>query len=183
MFFRTVFALSLVVASAAIANAHAQSPARTEAKPGMLLFYTPLHRDTAILRALFARADAQNRFASIGWYTLYTGGKGLPSQLELPPGRYGIVWVQAGGKRYTGKLLERKNIISGEGDLYQPLAVFTIRPGEVVDAGHLVLLQGDGRRFRTRIEPTPPEALKLLAEKFPAIYKARITRTMVPLPR
>jgi len=123
----------------------------------------------------------------------------VPSRIELPAGEYGIVRVSCDrdrglGANYRARIAKRGSIIDGSGAVYeQPIAVFTVAPGEVVDIGSLsfasrprpapipTVLPRIGSppgAFAGVVSPIPDLWLKNLAEADPGLYEARIQRPM-----
>jgi len=122
----------------------------------------------------------------------------VPSRIELPAGEYGIVRVscvrERGGANYNARIAKRGSIIDGSGAVYeQPIAAFTVAPGEVVDIGSLSFasrprpaptptalprIGSSPGAFAGVVSPIPDLWLKNLAEADPRLYEARIARPM-----
>jgi hypothetical protein len=160
--------------------------ARAENK-GIVLISTSLRCPSVIAR--LARMSDQGRYAQlndlVALDTLLMDNKGGPSRLALTPGRYGITSLKCPRETYVAQATERRDILLGIGDIFdKPLATFDVSAGEVVDVGHLEVMEGRSRvtgrsyTFSTVAMPMPPSMLQKLAENYPELHKVRITRLM-----
>ena len=120
----------------------------------------------------------------------------LPGQLTLPAGHYGIVelkvldetnYAARRGRRreYHAQNLKLEGLLLTK--VYErPMATFTVEAGEVVDIGSIQVLDGPIQQgliekkglFAVKVTPIPEVTLKNLAERSPALAKARLVRTM-----
>lgn len=119
----------------------------------------------------------------------YVNVIGLTGEAKLPPGNYAIVEVTAPPIRMQSGLMYRYvtyQCRAGEPTYETPLlypaydkaiATFTVKPGEVVDIGTLRVRASD-KTCVAQVGPTPATKFKELAEKQPALYKARVVRPM-----
>jgi hypothetical protein len=151
-----------------------------------LLFHAIVndHDDASQVGIWLAPRDRSGRYKVLRGFVV---GVGMTGQAKLPAGQYAV--VEAYSMKY--------NLIIGTGNTYRfrasepklegimldpvydkAIALFTLKPGEVVDVGSL-RVRGNEKNFSAQVGPLPPDALKKLAEKEPALYKARVVRPMV----
>ena len=120
----------------------------------------------------------------------------LPGQITLPAGHYGIVELKALDEiNYAARKGRRREYIARnmtlEGPLLtkvyeRPIATFTVEAGEVVDIGNIQVIDGPTQQglfdqkgsFAVKVGPMPEALLKNLADRSPALAKARVMRTM-----
>jgi hypothetical protein len=173
-----------------------QAGLRDESK-SVVLMHTALHEYcNGFIQATLARRDDAGQWVRGDAYTTLRGvfdSPGLPSQLVLPAGEYGIVRLNCRGgsvwnnRGYYVKQLTRGSIVDGSGATFdKPMATFKVLPGEVVDIGSLrlpstpprIVPGGITAEFVGVVAPMPEAYLQNLAAKNPDIYQRRVTRPM-----
>ena len=140
----------------------------------------------ALVEAIRSAAPGARVIALDASQRLWDDAIAAAGVLALPPGRYGIIALNCPRETYTAKLSERRDIFLGLGDIYdKPIATFEVNAGEVVDIGHLELITGRSGawgarsyKFAAVATPMAPAVLQKLAENYPDIYAARVTRLM-----
>ena len=161
---------------------------------GVVLLFTSLHKLRCLgVYARLGPPNASPNYASGEEIVIGTmlGKKNEPSAVALPAGRYGfqVFRCRLGVKTliFGGHLRERHNILTGVGDVSDPIATFTVKPHEVVDIGYLMIGKGPpgkvtlfGRQqtFNVAVRPMPPEFLREFAKDRPNLFKARVVRPM-----
>jgi hypothetical protein len=160
---------------------------------GVVILHTSLHDGACdTVQARLAQPDASGRYVAgelINLKLIIHRPK-LPSQITLPAGDYGFVALKCdrayANRFYTGRVTQAGNILDGSGAIYeQPIATFTVRPGEVVDIGSLQLpsrpnpaLWGLNSVFNAVVVPIPEPWMQTLAANNPTLYSMRVTRLM-----
>jgi len=120
-------------------------------------------------------------------------GPNGPSEIVLPAGDYGVVELVCSNlvtkrKReyYHARVTTDGNLITGEGTVYQqPIAKFSVLPGEFVDIGSINVstvrapdASGNNGEFAVTIAPIEDDWLHSLAAAKPKIYALRVQRLM-----
>jgi hypothetical protein len=190
--------LSCIVSGCALNSTYVQKTTQIEKlgadNKGIVILHTSLHDGPCdIVQARLAQPDASGRYVAGGLINLkfiYDRPKLLPSQITLPAGDYGFVALKCdrayANRFYTARVTQAGNILDGSGAIYeQPIATFTVGPGEVVDIGSLQLpsrpnpaLWGLNSVFNAVVVPIPEPWLQTLATNNPKLYSMRVTRLM-----
>lgn len=194
MFFRFTCLLALTFVMAGCANnptsiAAADSDSaldklRGENK-GLLLIHSSLHDGACFsLLATVARPDAEGRY--VGGEEIYlkriTNRPNEPTEVVLPAGDYGIVqldcWNSPHHRYFNARLATHGIILTSAQRVYeQPIAKFSLQPGEFVDVGSLQLTTSHGG-FQTYVLPIDEGQIQQLASAKPALYAHRVRRLM-----
>jgi hypothetical protein len=156
---------------------------------GIVLVDTSLQ--CAEMSAIAAHPDAEGHYVSGELITIvsvfYLNGE--PNQLVLPAGDYGLVHIRCQFGNVTRRLearpIKQGNILSGERAIYdQPIAKFSVRPGEIADIGSLQLpmsnsgLPGGQINFRAFVVPISESKLQAFAAHKPNLYAHLVRRPM-----
>jgi hypothetical protein len=171
---------------------------------GIVLVHTSLHEREGFskcdtITAWLAQAHESGVYIQIPGEQTLKGvmdfGMKMPSQIILLPGEYGIVGLSCGAHKrqenYNAKYARRP--AGSFGLAYeQPIAKFSVGPGEVVDIGslrlpsrrvapkNLIEMLGPARgEFAAVVQPIPDASLQHLASTSPHLFNARVVRPMV----
>lgn len=173
----------------------------------IVIVHTSLHDQQYLARcdgitANLAQRDSEGQYVLGQTVTLKAPFdlKQIPSRIEVPAGEYGIVRLacvhpRGNSSYFNAKVAKRGSIMDGSGTVFeQPIAVFTVAPGEVVDIGSLRLSRqprsttptlgerlapgGPPGAFIGLVTPIPDLWMKNLAEDDPKLYEARVVRPM-----
>jgi hypothetical protein len=189
--------LSVIVSGCALNSTYVPKTAQIEKlgadNKGIVILHTSLHDGACeSVQARLAQPDASGRYVAGGLINLksiYDLKKLLPSQITLPAGDYGFVDLKCNrayaNRFYTARVAQIGNILDGSGAIYeQPIATFTVRPGEIVDIGSLQLpsrpsaaLWGPNL-FNAVVVPIPEPWMQTMATNNPTLYSMRVTRLM-----
>ena len=157
---------------------------------GIVLIDTPLR--CAEMNAIVAHPDADGHYVTGETIAivsiLYLNGE--PNQLVLPAGDYGLVDITCSFANATRRFVARPTrsggLLSGEPAVYdQPIAKFSVRPGEIADIGSLQLqTSGSGflglqSNFLASVVPISESKLQAFADHKPALYSQLVRRPMV----
>lgn len=164
---------------------------------GLILIHTSLADGSCFeVVAKITQPDASGRY--VDGYEVYLRrppikGANGPSEIVLPSGDYGIVALECHNlttkremRSYNARVATRGNAISGEGTVYeQPIAKFSVQPGEFVDIGSINVLSvrtpdvvGQNGGFTATVTPIEGHWVQPLAAVKPRIYGFRVQRLM-----
>jgi hypothetical protein len=106
---------------------------------------------------------------------------------ELPAGEYGIVQMTC-SRLVLGGFGGSQAVLlgvpwapgsrGGRAVIARPLAIFTVRGGEVVNIGAIVASSSGPKTFTHKIGPIPPESLAQFEAAMPALSGRMVTRLM-----
>ncbi len=156
---------------------------------GVVLIDTSLH--CGQLDARVAHPGADGRYLSGETITIvsvfYLHGE--PNELILPAGDYGLVELICSQgsvtRHFTTPPSKRGSLLGGAPAEYdQPIAKFSVRPGEIVDVGSLQLpttssgFLGLQSNFRAFVVPISESKLQAFAAHKPTLYAQIVRRPM-----
>jgi hypothetical protein len=161
---------------------------------GMILIHTSL-ADGRCLQVLakITQPDAAGRYLDGKEIYLRKPPIKGPSEIVLPAGDYGIVQLNCYNfsngsqyKYYNARVASPGNIVTGEGTIYeQPIAKFSVQPGEFVDVGSLNVETlrvgnpyGQQGEFAVSVTPIEENWIRSLASAKPKIHALRVQRLM-----
>jgi hypothetical protein len=168
----------------------------TNAGSGVVVLYTPItrgfgcHTGSVILATYDAAAGGYRGAERVYFQSMGLLGGGLDvSEINVPAGTYGIVSLGCGTSHqhstWQAKVISRDGLFSVDSIVYEkPLAVFDVKPGEVVNIGSirpLTTQPGMGWRtgsFVSIIEPLPSEVMARFQAARPDLAAVMVTRLM-----
>jgi hypothetical protein len=169
--------------------------ALTNAGSGVVVLYTPItkgwcHTGSVILATHDPATGGYRGAERVYFQSMGLLGGGLDvSELSVRAGTYGIVSLECGTSHqhstWQAKVISRDGLFSVDSVVYEkPLAVFDVKPGEVVNVGSirpLTTQPGMGWRtgsFVSVIEPLPPEVMARFQAARPDLAAIMVTRLM-----
>ena len=159
---------------------------------GLVLIDTDLHDRCGRVLARVAHPDADGHYVRAEEIALkrILNRPGMPTEVQLPAGDYGIVELDCESgpdhRVFMARATKQGNILTGEGTVYdRPIATFSVRAGEFVDIGSLRLPSwstgkffGPQAEFKAYALPIDDIIVAQLALAKPAIYSQRVQRLM-----
>jgi len=160
---------------------------------GMILIHTSLADGSCVqVLAQIIQPDASGRFGdgkAIFLRHKPVEGPSGPVEIVLPAGEYGIVEIACtqfalkDRRTYRARVETQGNVL--QTTIYQqPIAKFTVTPGEFIDVGSINVIRvrepeaGKGGEFAATVTPIEQRWMPPLVKAKPNIYALRIQRLM-----